>query len=67
MDSHSNTINLINSYYNLCKELRSRSRPTDDGIFTISHFDMKLAISIIEEFGEDIALKLGKILVGSLE
>jgi len=63
----SNTINLINNYYNLHKQLRSGLRPTDNKIFTLSHFDMELAKSIIEEFGEDVGLKLGNVLIASLK
>ncbi len=67
MDSHSNTINLVKNYYNLCKELRSGHRPTDNEIFTLAHFDIELAKNIIEEFGEDVGLKLGNVLVASLK
>lgn len=67
MDLHSNTINIINNYYNIRKELQSGHRPTDSEIFTLTHFDIELAKNIIEEFGEDVGLKLGNVLVASLK
>lgn len=67
MDSHSNIINLINNYYNIRQKLKSEYRPTDDEIFTLTHFDIELAKNIIEEFGEEVGLKLGNVLVASLK
>lgn len=67
MYSHDTTITTINSYYALCKNLKKGYKPTDDELFTVSHLDIKLARSIIEEFGENVALKLGKVLVASLQ
>lgn len=59
----SKTGEFIQYYWNeLCPKTRAKA-PTNDELFTLSHPTCKLAKCIVEDFDEQTALELGKILV----
>lgn len=61
----SKTIKTIHDYYNIVK--RDFNDLTEDERFFCYNIELDLAKSIIQEFGEVAARKLGKILLGVCE
>ena len=64
---YSKTIDTITALENLLLKESKQQQLNNDDEFFLKHFELEIAKSLIQDFDDTMALRIGKILLGTCE